>query len=125
DLLATFVYSSSVLGPTVRDRKLLPLEEAVHLLTDRPARLYGIKERGRLVPGWYADLIVFDPDRLGPRPTYPRVDLPGGAWRLYAEADGMCHVLVNGTEIVRDGEFTGATPGTLLRSGRDTETVTP
>lgn len=124
DLLATFTYSSSVLGPSVRDRKLLPLEEAVHYLTDAPARLYGLRERGRLVPGWHADIIVFDAGRLGPRPTYPRFDLPGGAWRLYAEADGMAHVLVNGVEIVRDGQFTGATPGTILRSGRDTETVT-
>jgi N-acyl-D-aspartate/D-glutamate deacylase len=124
DLLATFVYSSSVLGPSVRDRKLLPLEEAVHYLTDAPARLYGLRERGRIAPGWHADIIVFDAERLAPRPTYARFDLPAGAWRLYAEAEGMLHVLVNGVEIVHDGEFTGATPGTLLRSGRDTETVT-
>jgi N-acyl-D-aspartate/D-glutamate deacylase len=124
DLLATFVYSSSVLGPSVRDRRLLPLEEAVHYLTDAPARLYGLRNRGRLAVGWHADVIVFDPERLAPRPTYPRFDLPAGAWRLYAEADGMAHVLVNGVEIACDGEFTGATPGTLLRSGRDTDTVT-
>ena len=57
---------------------------------------------------------------MGARPTYARYDLPGGAWRLYGEADGVDHVLVNGREIVVDGEFTDARPGTLLRSGRDT-----
>ena len=54
--------------------------------------------------------MVFDPDRVGPRPERTRDDLPGGACRLYAEADGIEHVLVNGTEIVA-GNLTGALPG--------------
>ena len=59
----------------------------------------------------------------GPAPVVTRDDLPGGALRLYGEAEGIEHVLVNGAEIVRAGEFTDARPGRLLRSGRDTETV--
>ena len=57
---------------------------------------------------------------VGAKPTYARYDLPGGAWRLYGEADGFDHVLVNGQEIVDHGNFTSARPGALLRSGRDT-----
>jgi N-acyl-D-aspartate/D-glutamate deacylase len=109
-----------MLGSAVRQRGLLSWEEAVHHLTDVPARMYGIKDRGRLVEGYHADINVIDPTTVGPRPTYARYDLPGGAWRLYGEADGFEHVLVNGTEIVRNGEFTPERPGTLLRSGRDT-----
>jgi len=122
DMLATFSYSTSLLAAS-RAHGLVPLEEAVHLLTDVQARLYGIRERGRVAEGWHADLVVFDEDRVGPGPVYTRYDLPGGAGRLYAEAVGIEHVLVNGTEIVAGGALTGERPGTLLRSGQDTETV--
>jgi N-acyl-D-aspartate/D-glutamate deacylase len=123
DFLATFNYSTALLGKAVRERSLLPIEEAVHLLTDVPARLYGLRERGRLAPGWRADVVVLDPTTIGPEPVRMRFDLPAGAPRLFGGATGVDHVLVNGTEIVDHGEFTDARPGTLLRSGRDTETV--
>jgi N-acyl-D-aspartate/D-glutamate deacylase len=123
DMIDTFTCSTSLLGPGVREKRLLPLEEAVHQLSDVPARLYGIRERGRLAPGWHADVVVFDEDRVGPGPIHTRHDLPAGAARLYAEAEGIAHVLVNGVEIVSGKRFTGALPGTVLRSGRDTETV--
>jgi N-acyl-D-aspartate/D-glutamate deacylase len=124
DFLATFNYSTMLLGHPVRERGLLPIEEAIHLLTDVPARLYGVKERGRLVDGWHADITIIDPETVGAHPVRMRFDLPTGAPRLYGGADGIDHVLVNGVEIVDHGEFTDARPGTLLRSGRDTETVT-
>jgi N-acyl-D-aspartate/D-glutamate deacylase len=102
---------------------LLATEEAVSLLTNAQARLYGLTGRGRLAEGWCADIVVFDESCVGPAPVVTRDDLPGGALRLYGEAEGIEHVLVNGAEIVRAGEFTDARPGRLLRSGRDTETV--
>jgi N-acyl-D-aspartate/D-glutamate deacylase len=123
DMLSTFSYSTAMLR-SCRDRGLMALEEAVNLLTDRQARLYGLRERGRIAEGWYADLVVLDEDRVAPSPVVWRNDLPAGAGRLYAGAEGIDHVLVNGVEIVERGELTGARPGALLRSGRDTETVT-
>ena len=125
DMMCGATYSSFLVGEAVRLRGLLTMEEAVHQLTDVPARLYGLRDRGRIAQGAHADLVVFDPETVGPRPDRTHHDLPGGASRLMAEADGFAHVFVNGTEIVRDGQFTGATPGRLLRSGLDTETVTP
>jgi N-acyl-D-aspartate/D-glutamate deacylase len=124
DMIDTFSLSTTLLGNGVRKRSLLSLEEAVHQITDVPARLYGLRHRGRVAPGWFADLVVFDPARIGPGPIHTRNDLPQGAARLYAEAEGIEHVLVNGVEIVRGKEATGRFPGTILRSGRDTETVT-
>jgi len=123
DFLATFNYATVLLGTPVRERGLMPIEEAVRLLTDVPARLYGLTGRGRLEAGWHADVVVIDPESVGPQPVRMRFDLPTGAPRLYGGANGIDHVLVNGAEIVDHGEFTDARPGTLLRSGRDSETV--
>jgi N-acyl-D-aspartate/D-glutamate deacylase len=122
DMIDTFAFSTVLLG-NARKRALIPMEEAVRLLTDVPAKLYGLTGRGRLAEGAIADVVVFDPAQVASGPVYTRYDLPGGAGRLYADAIGVEHVLVNGTEIVRGGKHTGALPGTILHSGRDTETV--
>ncbi|MEZ4331258.1 MAG: amidohydrolase family protein [Myxococcota bacterium] len=123
DMIDTFAFSSQVLGEGVRKRKLIGLEAAIHQLTEVPARFYGLKERGRLEVGWHADVVVFDPSTVGLGDTYTKYDLPGGAGRLYAEAEGIEHVFANGVEIVAHGKDTGARPGTVLRSGRHTKTV--
>ena len=122
DMIDTFAFSTVLLG-NARERELVPVEEAVRLLTDVPARLYGIKDRGRLCAGACADVVIFDPASVASGPVHTRHDLPGGAGRLYADAIGIAHVIVNGTPIVRGREHTGALPGTILHSGRDTETV--
>ena len=124
DMMCGAIYSTSLLGSAVRDRQLLTVEEAIHQLTDVPARLYGLRDRGRIAPGAHADLVLFDPQTVGHGSDRTRNDLPGGAARLYADATGIEHVIVNGVEVATAGAATGASPGTLLRSGRDTETVT-
>ena len=123
DFLATFNYPTVLLRRAVVDLGLLSWEEAISLMTDAPARLYGLVDRGRLVVGAHADVAVIDPERVGPEPVVSRVDLPAGGWRLYGGATGVDHVLVNGVEVVTDGEMGAARPGTVLRAGRDTRAV--
>jgi len=118
-------YTTRFLGDMLRGRQLVGLEEAVKLITDDPARLFGLRERGRIAEGYHADVVVFDPDTVGSDDATLVNDLPGGSARLTAGSRGIKRVLVNGVEAVVDGKATGATPGTLLRSGRDTDTVTP
>jgi N-acyl-D-aspartate/D-glutamate deacylase len=124
DMIAAFRYSTGFLQEAVRERRLLRLEEAVQMLTDAPSRLYGLRDRGVLRAGAHADILVIDPERIGSEPISTRFDLPGGAGRLYAGATGIDHVIVGGTEIARDGAFTGAHPGRVLRAGQDTATPT-
>jgi N-acyl-D-aspartate/D-glutamate deacylase len=124
DMIDSFSFSTTLLARTVRERSLLPMEEAVHFLTGSPAALYGLRDRGRLAVGAHADVVVLDPATIGPGPVHTRFDLPGGAGRIYGEAEGITHVLVNGMLAVEGGEVLDACPGTLLRSGRDTDTVT-
>ncbi len=124
DMMCGAIYSTSMLGDGVRARGLLSWESAIHQLTEVPARLYGLRGRGRVEAGYFADLVLIDPERIGYLPEHTRDDLPGGSSRLYAEAQGIEHVLVNGAEVVRAGAFTGDTPGRVLRSGSDTDTVT-
>jgi N-acyl-D-aspartate/D-glutamate deacylase len=124
DIMCHANYTTVVLGDLVRERGLFSLEDAVRRLTDVPARLLGLRDRGRIAPGAHADLVVFAAERIGSLPAEERHDLPGGSPRLYAEAVGIEQVVVGGETIVERGVLTGAQPGTLLRSGVDTDTVT-
>jgi N-acyl-D-aspartate/D-glutamate deacylase len=95
-----------LLGKYVRDEKVIPLEEAVRKLTSLPARNLRLVDRGVLVPGSFADIVVFDPDRIQDHATY---DDP------HRYATGMHHVAVNGTLVLRGGEHTDALPGRVVR----------
>ena len=94
------------------------------MMTDDPAQLFGLRDRGRLAEGYIADIVVFDPRDVTSEDatlvTRPARRAPRGSPRARS---AIKRVLVNGVEIVRDGAATGATPGTLLRSGRDTVSV--
>jgi N-acyl-D-aspartate/D-glutamate deacylase len=121
DSLATFAYTTTLVKEVVREHELMTTEELVRLFTDVPAQLFGLRGRGALTEGAVADVVIFDEATVGPRQVHTRFDLPAGAGRLYAEADGIEHVLVNGVEVLEFGELTGASPGTVLRAGRDTQ----
>jgi N-acyl-D-aspartate/D-glutamate deacylase len=124
DVIDSFAFSTSLLQKGVREHKVISLEQAVHKITQRPATYYGLIDRGELKVGYHADVVVFDPKTVGMAPVYQRYDVPGGRdFRIYADAVGIDHVFVNGTQVVRDGKHTGNLPGTVLRCGKDTRTV--
>jgi N-acyl-D-aspartate/D-glutamate deacylase len=116
-------YPTSFLADTLRGRQLISLERCVQLMTQAPAQLFGLRDRGEVQEGFHADLVLFDPDSVDSGDVRLLDDLPGGTKRLYADAEGVQRVLVNGTTVVADGKPTGARPGTVLRSDRDTYTV--
>jgi N-acyl-D-amino-acid deacylase len=95
-----------LLGRYVRDEGVIPLEEAIRRLTSFPTRNLRLQRRGLLEPGYYADVVVFDPDRIEDHATY---DDP------HQYATGVEHVAVNGTLVLRDAEHTGALPGRVVR----------
>jgi len=123
DMIDSFSFCTTLLARAVREHHLMPLEEAVYRLSGAQAELYGLHERGRIAVGMCADLQVFDPATVGPGPVAMKFDLPGGAGRVYGEAVGVHHVIINGVPAVEHGELLAARPGHLLRSGTDTHTV--
>ncbi len=116
-------YPTRFLADCLRGRRLTTLEDAVRMLTTVPAELFGLVDRGVVAPGAHADLVLFDPETVDSELLTLVDDLPGGTSRLYAGSVGVHRVWVGGVEVVRDGTATGATPGKVVRSGRDTRTV--
>jgi N-acyl-D-aspartate/D-glutamate deacylase len=114
-------YSTEFLSTFVRERRTFSLEDAVHMLTQRPAQVFGITDRGTLEVGKPADVVVFDPGEVGHRGKKRVWDLPGGADRIISEAKGINAVVVNGT-VIRQDEVDQVSPGAglpgrLLRHG--------
>ncbi len=103
---------AKLLGQYVRDEQLIPLEDAVRRLTTLPATNLGIAERGALQPGYFADVVVFDPATIRANATFENP-------RQYAT--GVAHVFVNGQQILRDGEHTGAKPGRVVVRARNAQ----
>ena len=115
-------YSTHLLGHWVREKKTMTIEQAVHQLTQRPAEMFGITDRGVLAEGRPADVVVFDPKTVAPGPLKRVYDLPAGADRLVSEASGIDAVIVNG-RLIRQGNkdvvaADDKLPGRLLRHGR-------
>jgi N-acyl-D-amino-acid deacylase len=94
-----------LLGKYVRDEKLIPLEEAIRRLSGLPATNLGLDKRGRLAEGYFADVVVFDPKTIADRATYASP---------HRYSVGMQHVFVNGVQVLKNGEHTGAKPGRAL-----------
>ena len=95
-----------LLGKYVRDEKVVPLEEAIHKLTSLPAENLKLKRRGKLLPGYFADMVVFDPKTIQDHATF---DKP------HQYSTGVLHVFVNGVQVLKDGKHTGATPGRFVK----------
>jgi N-acyl-D-aspartate/D-glutamate deacylase len=116
-------YTTKFIGDCLRGKKLVSLERGVQMLTQEPAELFGLRDRGVIAEGNWADLVIFDPATIDAGDASLVEDLPGGTGRLNAESIGVKRVIVNGRTVVIDDELTGDLPGVVLRSGRDTKTV--
>jgi N-acyl-D-amino-acid deacylase len=99
----------------VREKQAFTLEQAVRRITYDTATVWGLHDRGLIRRGLAADLVVFDPDTIGPRLPEVVHDLPAGAKRLKQTADGIRHTIVGGEVVLTDNAHSGATPGRLLR----------
>ena len=97
---------SRLLGKYVRDEKVIPMHEAIRKLTSLPASNLKIQKRGTLTPGYYADVVAFDPAKILDHATFEQP---------HQYSTGMVHVFVNGEQVLADGEHTGARPGRVVR----------
>ena len=95
-----------LLGKYVRDEKLISLEEAVRRLTSLPAENLKLDRRGALKPGYFADIVIFDPAKVQDHATFEKP---------HQYSTGVRDVFVNGVQVLKDGEHTGAKPGQVVR----------
>ena len=117
DMLCDSGYPTYLLGTWVRERGVLSLAEAIRRLTSDPADLFGITDRGRLLPGLAADIVVFDPLTVGSTNRGERRhDLPGGGKRMVMPSHGVEYTIVNGEIVFANGQIVGNGSGHVLRS---------
>jgi N-acyl-D-amino-acid deacylase len=102
----------------VRECEAFTWEEGVAMLTSQPAQEWGMADRGLIREGYVADLVVFDPNMIGPKLPSARADLPAGGTRLVQEAEGIRASVVSGQVLLNNGVFTQARSGQLIRGGR-------
>ena len=101
----------------VKDQGRFTLEEAHQIMSQRPAEAFGFNDRGVLVEGYAADMMIYDFDKLGYDRKYLTLnDVPGGEYRRTVPARGVSHVVVNGEVIIKDGRTTGVHPGQVVTS---------
>ena len=117
DFICDVGYATALLDLWVRKRGALSLERAVHKLTQVPARLFGIPDRGVLGEGKVADLVLFDPATVTAKAPKYAYDLPCNGRRLVSESEGIKATFVAGVQLYDEGKHTGALPGRVLRSG--------
>jgi N-acyl-D-aspartate/D-glutamate deacylase len=116
DFICDVGYATALLDLWVRKCSVLSLEKAVHKLTQVPATVFGIPNRGVLAEGKVADLVLFDPATVTAKPPRYAYDLPCNGRRLVSESEGIKATFVAGTQLYDDGKHTGAMPGRILRS---------
>ncbi|MDZ7685244.1 MAG: amidohydrolase family protein [Gammaproteobacteria bacterium] len=104
-----------VLTKWVKERRAFELEQAIHMLTQKPAELYSMHDRGTLAVGMKADINVIDYDKLALKTPHIVHDLPAGGKRLLQNAEGLSATVVSGEVIYQNGDPTGALPGKLIR----------
>jgi N-acyl-D-amino-acid deacylase len=109
-------YTSDLIGKWVRERQVLSLEQAIKRTTSEPADFFGIRDRGRLTPGFAADIAIFDYNRIACSPRESVDDLPGGGRRFVVRSQGIEYTIVNGQVLYEGGAHSGALPGHVLRS---------
>jgi N-acyl-D-amino-acid deacylase len=102
----TYGNFARLLGKYVREEQVISLEEAIYRLTGLSAQKLKIKKRGQLAPGYYADILVFDPAKIQDKATFENP---------HQYAEGMIHVFVNGEQVLENREHTGALPGRVVR----------
>ena len=120
DFICDVGYATALLDLWVRQRKALSLEKAVHKLTQVPATVFGIPNRGVLAEGTVADLVLFDPDTVTAKTPRYAYDLPCNGRRLVSESEGIKATFVSGVQLYEAGQHTGAMPGRILRSYEST-----